>query len=411
MARIFFIIIGVLFLGGCALQTASESSVEFTRIPSAEVGGTLRLEDIEGRVVNSRPEYKIVLYTRSGKWYIQPFADEPFTEIQADSTWKTPTHLGTDYAALLVTPEFIPQATMIDLPEKGSSIIAVSVVKGTPMYWNAWWFRTLLILLGIYLLVVFLRLRFQKLTNEMNVRFEERLAERTRIAQELHDSLLQGFVGVSMQLGVAVDQLPSDSPAKPKLNRIIKTIELVLEEGRNTVQGLRSPEERNFVNLERRFSQIRRDLDSEEKIEFQFVEKGLPRTLFPIIADEVFYISREALMNAFQHSGADKIEAEIEYGSNDLKISVRDNGCGINAKILDAGREGHWGLSGMRERARKISANLDISSRLEDGTNVELSIPNHLAFETSTKNRVYVWLAGISPRKSRIGDLKKERSK
>lgn len=411
MAKILFIIIGVLFLSGCALQTTSEPSIEFSRIPLAEVGGTVRLEDIEGRVVNSRPEYKIVVYARSGKWYVQPFADAPFTEIQADSTWKSPTHLGTEYAALLVTPEFMPPATTIDLPEKGENVTAVSIVNGTPVFWQTWWFRTLLILLGVYLLVTFLRLRFQKLANEMNVRFEERLAERTRIAQELHDSLLQGFVGVSMQLDVAVDQLPSDSPAKPQLNRIIKTIEQVLEEGRNTVQGLRSSEEKSFISLERRFSQIRRDLKAEEKIDFQFVEKGLPRTLCPAIADEVFYISREALMNAFQHSGADKIEAKIEYGSNDLKISVRDNGCGIDAKILDAGREGHWGLSGMRERARKISANLDILSRLDEGTKVELSVPNQIAFETSAKNRAYVWFAKISPRKMLIGDLKKELNK
>lgn len=397
MKQIFCIIFCFLFLS-CSFQTNIEPSVEFTKIPMAEFGGTVRLETIEGRVKNSRADYKIVLYARSGEWYVQPFADHVFTEIQTDSKWSNLTHLGTEYAALLVSPDFIPPAKIQTLPEKSDSVIAITVVSGTPRYWQTWWFRTILVLIGIFLLFVFVRLRFQKMTDEMNVRFEERLAERTRIAQELHDSLLQGFVGVSMQLNVAVEQLPEDSPVKPQLNKIIKTIGQVIEEGRNTVQGLRAFDGEDFVNLARRFTHLKNELDAQGKIDFQFIEKNLPRKLCPIIADEIYYISREALVNAYHHSNAKKIEVETDYGQKNFRISVRDDGFGIDSKIIKKGREGHWGISGMRERAEKIGANLKISSRINHGTEIELSIPNHIAFETSAGKHTFGWLTKIYTR-------------
>ena len=101
----------------------------------------------------------------------QPFADQVFTEIKPDSSWSNLTHLGTEYTALIVTPDFVPEAKIETLPEKSNSVIAVGVVSGTPRYWQTWWFRSVLILTGIFLLFIFVRLRFQKLTGEMNVRF------------------------------------------------------------------------------------------------------------------------------------------------------------------------------------------------------------------------------------------------
>lgn len=399
--KIFYVVFFIIFLS-CSLQTDSEPSVEITKIPMAEHGGTVRLEPIEGRVKKFQPDNKIVLYARSGEWYVQPFADKVFTDIHPDSKWANLTHLGTEYAALLVTKDFVPQAKIHTLPEKSSSVLALRIVSGTPRYWQTWWFRTILILIGIFLLVAFLRLRFQKLTGEMNVRFEERLAERTRIAQELHDSLLQGFVGVSMQINVAAAQLPEDSPAKPQLNKIAKTIDHVIEEGRNTVQGLRAFDEEDFINLESRLSQIKNELDMEGKMEFQFVEKNLPRKLCPIIADEIYHISREALVNALHHANADKIEVETDYGEKDFKISIRDDGFGIDSKIIETGRDRHWGISGMRERAEKIGANLKISSRKDHGTEIELSIPNHIAFEPRKGKNTLRWLTKFYKRERGI---------
>lgn len=405
MKRSFVIIVGFLLLQlGCGLSRKSlEPSIEFSVIPMAEIGGTMRLEIIEGRVFNARADQQIVLYTRSGDWYVQPFAINPFTKIEADSSWRNSTHLGTEYAALLVEPNYKPPAKISVLPNKEGEVIAVAVVKGTPLFWQSWWFRSLAVIACVFLLIAYFRSRMHRLTNEMNVRFEERLAERTRIAQELHDSLLQGFVGVSMQIAVAVEQLPADSPAKPQFKRIVKTIGKVIEEGRNTVQGLRSSNENDFANLERQFAELREDLDADGQMDFRIIVEGLPKPLCPAIADEVYHICREAVVNAFRHSKAAKIEVEIEYAMREFRIAVRDDGIGIDSQIIESGREKHWGLSGMKERTEKIGAKLKVLSRADAGTEIELSVPNNIAFETQNSVQPFKWLKKLNPRRLKSG--------
>ncbi len=150
------LIIFCLLLSSCyTSETSLEPSVEFTKIPMAEIGGTVRIESVEGIVKNSCSDCRIVIYTKSGEWYVQPFFDKPFTEIQPDGKWSNITHLGTEYAALLITPEFIPESKINELPEKSDSVIAAKIVNGTPMYWQTWWFRSLLVLLAVFLLVAF----------------------------------------------------------------------------------------------------------------------------------------------------------------------------------------------------------------------------------------------------------------
>jgi len=401
--KAFFVLVCVLFSDCGLTQKSREPAIEFSLIPAAETGGTMRLERVAGRVFNARPEQQIVLYARSGNWYIQPFTDQPFTKIEADSGWHNTTHLGTEYAALLVNPDYLPPNETNILPNNENGVIAVAVVSGTPLFWQTWWFRSFAALVCVFLLIAYFRFRMLRLTREMNVRFEERLAERTRIAQELHDSLLQGFVGVSMQVAVAVEQLPADSPVKPQLKRVVKTIEKVVEEGRNTVQGLRSSKDDDFANLERQFSELRQDLDNGAEIDFRIIVEGLPKPLFPAIADEIYHICREALINAFRHSKAGKIEVEMEYAARDLRIVVRDDGVGIAPQIIERGRENHWGLSGMKERAEKIGARLKILSRDDTGTEIELSVPNNIAFETQSRARPFKWLKRLNPRREVSG--------
>ena len=108
----------------------------------------------------------------------------------------------------------------------------------------------------------------------------------------------------------------------------------------------------------------------------------MPRELHPILRDDIYRIAREALRNAFRHAQADKIEAEITYGARLLRLRIRDDGKGIDPKLLDTGRDGHWGLPGMRERAEEIGAQLDMWSELGAGTEVELSIPGSIAYGT-----------------------------
>ena len=246
---------------------------------------------------------------------------------------------------------------------------------------------------GLAILALY-RLRLRQLTHQLNLRFEERLSERTRIAQELHDTLLQGFLSASMQLHVAVDRLPEDSPEKPRLDRVIQLVSQVIEEGRNAVRGLRTAHSAS-LDLEQAFARIQQELAPQDDARFRVIVDGQPRPLHPVLRDEVYSIGREALVNAFRHSGAKTIEIEVEYAFNHLRILVRDNGCGIDSQLLHSGRDGHWGLTGMRERAERIGAKLHVWSSPAAGTEVELSVPSHVAYQARSSRRSPRWLARL----------------
>jgi signal transduction histidine kinase/ligand-binding sensor domain-containing protein len=260
-----------------------------------------------------------------------------------------------------------------------------------PLFWQTWWFRVAALATAALAFLALYRLRLRQLTRSLNVRFEERLAERTRIAQELHDTLLQGFLSASMQLHVAVDNLPEDSPSKALLSRVLERMRQVIDEGRNAVRGLRSSRGPS-LDLEQTFSQIAQELHISEDIGFRVIVEGEPRPLHPVLRDEVYRIGREALVNAFRHSQAKEVDLEIKYAAKQMRVLVRDNGCGIDPHVLESGREGHWGLPGMRERAEKIGGRLRVWSRAAAGTEVELSIPGHVAFERPPSGRIPKWL-------------------
>jgi anti-sigma regulatory factor (Ser/Thr protein kinase) len=266
--------------------------------------------------------------------------------------------------------------------------------KIEPVFWQTWWFRLTSILMIGLVILTFFRLRMLGLTKQMNIRFEERLAERTRIAQELPDTLLQGFLSASMQLHVANDRLTADSPAKPLVTRVLELMSHVVEEGRNSVQGLRSSKS-SLPDLENAFSQIRHEFPVQSQISFRVIVEGTPRLLRSVIRDEVYLIGHEALSNAFRHAQASEIEVEIEYAASHLRVLVRDNGGGIDTQVLRSGREGHWGLSGMKERTERIGGKLRVLSRAVAGTEVELSVPGNIAFEVRPGNRPAGWLSRL----------------
>jgi signal transduction histidine kinase/ligand-binding sensor domain-containing protein len=260
-----------------------------------------------------------------------------------------------------------------------------------PRVWETAWFRFAIV--GVFFLgiIAAYRLRLHQLTARLNLRFEERLAERTRIAHELHDTLLQGFISASMQAHVAVDQLPEDAAVKPAFARVLGLMRQVIDEGRNAVRGLRSTQDAS-LGLEHAFSRIQEEFllqeQSGEHVDFRVIVEGQQKPLNPALRDEVYRIGREALLNAFRHARAKKIEIELDYSSKGLRMLVRDDGSGIDPAILRSGRDGHWGLSGMRERADRIGARLRVFSRNSAGTEVELSVPGHSAFLRQPKPRL-----------------------
>lgn len=256
-----------------------------------------------------------------------------------------------------------------------------------PFFWQSTWFRLSTVLASALMVAGLYRYRLHVLTQRLNVRFEERLAERTRIAQELHDTLLQGFLSASMQLHVATDGLPSDSAARKPLGRILELMGKVIDEGRNAVRGLRSGD--SSSDLVQSFSRIGEEFAVDESVEFLVIVEGRPRPLHPLLRDEVYRIGREALVNAIRHSKAERIEVELDYSSKGFRVLVRDNGCGIEPSVLNAGRDGHWGLPGMRERAERIGGKFNVWSGAGAGTELALSIPGKLAFQT--RNEVHGW--------------------
>jgi signal transduction histidine kinase len=184
-----------------------------------------------------------------------------------------------------------------------------------------------------------------------------------------------------MRLGAAMDGLPSDSPVKSKLHPILQLMEQGIEEGRNAIQGLRSSVP-GTLDLVLALSGVQRELAVEPDVDFRVSVAGRQQPLQGSIKHELYRIGREALVNAFRHSGAKRVDFELEYADSDLRMRIRDNGCGIDPQVLEAGREGHWGLAGMRERAMKIGGRLKIASSATAGTEVQLSIPGALAFQS-----------------------------
>jgi ligand-binding sensor domain-containing protein/two-component sensor histidine kinase len=231
--------------------------------------------------------------------------------------------------------------------------------------------------------------RMQRVRANLNARFEERLGERTRIAQELHDTLLQGFVSTLMQLHLFADEVV-DPHARRKLQPLLQRVTDVIEEGRRAVQGLRH--HLATEDLDKALVADAEEMRGDQAVEIQLAIIGRPRPLKPLIRDELYRIGREALTNVFKHAHASAISLMIEYSPNRLVLRVRDDGDGIEPKIIESGRLGHWGIQGIRERADSVGAKLTLSSRVKGGTEVEVTVPGHIAFEDATPRARWRWL-------------------
>lgn len=207
---------------------------------------------------------------------------------------------------------------------------------------------------------------------------EEGRLERMRIAGELHDTLLQGFLGASLVVSATVQEMNEDSPARASLNRAAQMMHGAIEEGRAVLQGLRSSVVASGP-LERGFSDLLTGVAPACGVRARVVVTGRPSALRPEIQQQIYLIGREALVNALHHSTATSIEVEVAYLPSHLRVVVRDNGCGFDEQIMRSRRTSHWGLQGMRVRAKNISAEVRIYSRRGAGTEVEISLPSGIA--------------------------------
>ena len=255
-----------------------------------------------------------------------------------------------------------------------------------PAYYQTTWFRALCAaaLLGLFAALYHFRVR--QFARQFNLTLEARVNERTRIARELHDTLLQSFQGLLLKLQVVSDLL-ADGPAKQDLESVINDAAEAITEGRDAVQDLRSSPVVTD-DLDRAISVLGQELAANQTGNgsplFRVEVEGTPRSLHPLLRDEIYRIAAEALRNAFLHAKARRIESEILYEERQLRLRVRDDGKGLDPAVLRGeGRPGHWGLGGMRERATLIGARLDVWSKVDSGTEVELTVPASRAYATS----------------------------
>jgi signal transduction histidine kinase/ligand-binding sensor domain-containing protein len=265
-----------------------------------------------------------------------------------------------------------------------------------PAYYQTTWFRVagiivfLLVLGGIY------HLRLKQVARQVRGRMEERLEERERIARDLHDTLLQSVQGLILKFHAVAKQIPSDEPAHDALEKTLDDADGVLAEGRDRLRNLRATSI-PFGGLPAAFERVAEETPQGADATFKTVVEGRVRELHPMVREECYWIGREAVVNALTHSHGRKVEVEITYDPRQFRLRVRDDGRGIDPKILEeGGRSDHWGMQGMRERAQKIGGQLNVWSRPETGTEVELIIPRASAYQTAHDKSKKFWLRSSS---------------
>ena len=257
-----------------------------------------------------------------------------------------------------------------------------------PAYYQTNAFRLAVVTSVILGLTLLYRLRLRRVTAQLQARLQERLDERARVAQALHDTLFQGFASSSMLLHAVADEVV-DQGARSKLTRVVQRMNRIIDEGRESVSGLRVPD--GDDDLESALARDAEHFKGERQIDVRLAVKGKPRPLQPLARDAVYQISREALANTFRHARAKHVEVDVEYSRDELTVRVRDDGRGMAPPIADEGRPGHFGLPGMRERAEQIGAVLRLWSREGAGTEVEIRVPAKTAFPDWSPGRGGRW--------------------
>ena len=267
--------------------------------------------------------------------------------------------------------------------EKGASLMFTIMPA---FYQTAWFFIACALCMTAALFLLY-RVRLRQVTSAVRQRLEERLVERERIARELHDTLLQGLQGLILRFQAGANLVGPQDPARKVLEGALARADQVLVESRNHVKELRTSATM-LSDLPSDLVSVGEELAHEGEAAFSLVVEGAPQPLHPILKEEAFLIGREAITNAFRHAQASKVEVELSFSAAELRLRVRDDGRGISDDILAAGaRAGHWGLAGMRERAEKVQARLEIWSRSGAGTEVQLTVNGSIAYRPRTRSK------------------------
>jgi signal transduction histidine kinase len=249
-------------------------------------------------------------------------------------------------------------------------MLAIEVL---PPFWKTWWFLSMTALAMIAGIWMFYQARLKRLAEEFQVRLEERVGERTRIAQELHDTLLQNITGLALQISGLAKRVPGPESLKASLIDLRQQAEDCLREARQSVWDIRSPESES-IDLAAEIAASGTQLTAGRTTQFSFRVEGQPCEVPANTRQQLLRIAREAITNSAQHAQASRIEACLSYKHDAVVLRIADNGCGFN--VSEAQRlSGHFGLATMRERAARIQATLTVISNAEQGTIIEVVTP------------------------------------
>ncbi|WP_260600104.1 sensor histidine kinase [Sphingomonas endolithica] len=258
---------------------------------------------------------------------------------------------------------------------KGASLL----ITVAPAFYHTIWFKALCLLLGVILLWWGYTIRVRHLTSRMQATLGVRLAERERIARELHDTLLQTFQGLVLQFQAAANRLAPGGAGRDALDRALLSADVALVEGRNRVRELRVDDAEG--DLTEGWVALAAEPGPAHTARFELTVEGKPHALHPLVQEELKRLGEEALRNAYQHADASLIEVIVGYRATQLRLDIRDNGVGLPSDVAAIGkRSGHYGLVGMRERARRIGGLFSIVSGRGKGTEVLVTVPAKAAY-------------------------------
>ena len=250
--------------------------------------------------------------------------------------------------------------------------------KVMPAWYQTFWFKLLVAVIILTAAWALYRLRVRQIAHALAVRFDERLAERTRIARELHDTFLQTVQGSKLVADEALEASYEPARMRQAMEQLSTWLGRAGREGRAALNSLRASttETNDLAEGLRRATEECRMFSS---MKTSFSVEGDSKEMHPLVRDEIYRISYEAIRNASAHSKASRLHVDLKYGQ-DIAITVSDNGVGISESIINGGTDGHYGLQGMRERASRIGGKLRIVSSVDSGTEVSLVIPGKIAF-------------------------------
>jgi signal transduction histidine kinase/ligand-binding sensor domain-containing protein len=267
--------------------------------------------------------------------------------------------------------------------ESGASIdFAVA-----PTFYQTRWFAALCITAGIGALWLLYLIRVRQIETRVSMRLEERVIERERIARDLHDTFLQSVQGLTLRFQAVLARIPEGGERPVRMmEQALDRADQVLAEGRDRVYDLRKSTHASNDLPQALQALVQELAETADNTQFRVTVEGTPRIVHPVVREETYRIGAEALNNAVRHAVATQVDTEIAYSRKGLTLRIVDNGRGFDSALLNEGApRGHFGLTGMRERARRIRARFEVSTRPGSGSAVEVNVPASIAYRVERR--------------------------